>query len=291
MLPAMVLCAGFGTRLRPLTDLIPKPMLTVGDRPAVLHTLAHISDAGLTPVVLNTHHRADVFEGTLPQWVRVVHEPSILGTAGGVANASGLLGSGDILVWNGDILAEPDLRALIDFHHGNSKDCVATLLAAPRAAGQGTLGLDASSRVVRMRGHRSGVEQIGADFMGIQLISARLRARLPAQGCLVGDAYLPALQAGDQIAVCMHRGDWDDIGTPRALLDANLRWLRRHGRANFCELHVPAPIELHETVVCNGAMLRGAGSIRQCLALAGSTLTAPAHRAIALPDGRVIQEE
>ncbi len=94
----MILAAGLGTRLRPLTDLLPKPLVPVGDRPAVAHVAERLAAAGIREVVLNTHHLAGAFTAEilagLPIALRVVHEREILGTAGGVANASALLGDG-----------------------------------------------------------------------------------------------------------------------------------------------------------------------------------------------------
>src|SRR5277367_6976775 len=105
----MILAAGRGTRLRPLTDELPKPLLPVGDRPAMAHVAARLAAAGIREAVLNTHHLAAEFTperlAALPLALRVIHEPEILGTAGGLANAAALLGDGDVVVWNGDILA------------------------------------------------------------------------------------------------------------------------------------------------------------------------------------------
>jgi mannose-1-phosphate guanylyltransferase len=287
----MVLCAGFGTRLRPLTDIIPKPLLPVGDRPAVLHIVDQIVRAGIGPIVMNTHHRAERFEGALPSSVRVSHEPTILGTAGGVAHASPMLGGGDVLVWNGDVIAEPDLCAIVEHHRLHANRCVATLLAVRRAVGLGTLGLDDTGCVMRLRGELFGVEQSGADFIGIQILSPRARCRLPAQGCLVGDVYLPSLRDGDKLSVCLHDGAWDDIGTPRALLAANTRWLDRNRRASFCAVNLPREIELDRSVVCEGASLTGVGLVTECLLLPGSTLEAPASRLIAMPGRRAMTVE
>jgi mannose-1-phosphate guanylyltransferase len=101
-----VLCAGLGTRLRPLTDELPKPLVPVGDRSILEHALARLSRAGFAQVVINVHHLAELFgraihgSGTR---VRVVVEPDIKGTAGGVAGARAHLHSDPVLVWNGDI--------------------------------------------------------------------------------------------------------------------------------------------------------------------------------------------
>lgn len=287
MLPAMVLCAGFGTRLRPLTELTPKPLLPVGDRPAVGHSLETLVRTGFGPIAMNTHHRAEAFLGALPDRVRVVHETRILGTAGGVRNAAALLGPGDVLVWNGDVIAEPDLQRFVQAHLAGCG--AATLLAVPRCRGQGTLGLGEGGVVVRLRGEVFGEEVDGADFLGIQILRAGTRERLPHEGCLVGDVYLPALRMGERIDVHIHDGAWDDIGSPHALLGANLRWLSRRGLRFWSAPSARCDgVCLADSVVCDGARIEGEGLVERCLVLPGATLLAPAKDAIAMADGRLI---
>lgn len=152
----MILAAGLGTRLRPLTDELPKPLVPLGDRPAIAHIAARLAAAGIARAVVNTHHLAEAFTrerlAALPIEAVVLHEPVVLGTAGGVANAAGALGSGDVLVWNGDILADLDAAALLAAHAAGG--AIATLAVAPRPAGEGTVGVDAAGGVVRLRGER-----------------------------------------------------------------------------------------------------------------------------------------
>src|SRR5580693_8036978 len=115
----MVLAAGLGTRLRPLTDQRAKPLVPVGDRAALAHVLDRLRAAGVPHAVVNAHHHADQVSAFVRggSWdVRVSEERELLGTAGGVAHARALLGGGDLLLWNGDILAEVDLAALVGAH-------------------------------------------------------------------------------------------------------------------------------------------------------------------------------
>ncbi|MEO7331979.1 MAG: nucleotidyltransferase family protein, partial [Minicystis sp.] len=197
----MILAAGLGTRLRPLTDELPKPLVPIGDRPVVAHIAERLAAAGITEAALNTHHLAEAFTqevlAALPLKLTVVHETAILGTAGGVANAAPALGEGEIIVWNGDILVDLDLGVLIAAHR--RRDVPATLVVSLRPVGEGTLGIGQRGEVVRLRGERFGAETSGGDFLGIYAMSPALRARLPHQGCLVGDACLPALRAGEKL--------------------------------------------------------------------------------------------
>jgi mannose-1-phosphate guanylyltransferase len=113
----MVLCAGLGTRLRPLSEMRAKALVPVGDRAALAHVLERLAKAGVERVAVNVHHRADEMRTWLaanaPR-AGVSEEAELLGTAGGVARARSLLGAaGGVLVWNGDILADIDVRALL----------------------------------------------------------------------------------------------------------------------------------------------------------------------------------
>lgn len=285
MIPAMVLCAGFGTRLRPITDLIPKPLLPVGDRPAFLHVVEWIKSSGFGPIAMNTHHRAEAFGGRVPRDVLLLHEEGrILGTAGGLANARSVLGDGAVLVWNGDVLAQPDLGALLAHHRGRTGPVIASLLAVRRPCGQGTLGVSESGRVVRLRGEQFGVEVTGGDFVGIQVFGEPGRALLPREGCLVGDVYLPALRRGDHVSVAWHDGDWVDIGNPRALLEANLRWLRQQGLDAWIhpDARMADGVSIQSSVVCEGATVIGTGLIERSIVLPGANVAAPLARVIAM---------
>jgi mannose-1-phosphate guanylyltransferase len=292
VLPAMVLCAGFGTRLRPLTDAVPKPLLPIGDQPAYVHITRALRAAGFGPVVINTHHGAAAFDGRVPAGIGVSYEKKLLGTAGGVAHARGLLGPGDVLVWNGDIQAQPDLRELVRAHgdRQRSEPSVATLLVVPRPAGRGTVGVDARGSVVRLRGEVFGDEVRGGDYLGIMILDETARGVLPQEGCLVGDLLLPELRARRTVSIAWHDGRWIDIGTPSALLLANRQWLRQR-RARVWTAPgttIDPHALLADTVVAEGGRVIGAGSVTRCLVLPGATLRASAENLIAMADGRLV---
>src|SRR5262249_15520770 len=160
----------------------------VGDRPALAHVLERLRAAGVARVVVNAHHRAGevrAFAETQPGDVAVSEEPDLLGTAGGLSHARELLGQGDVLVWNADILATVDARALVEAHAREAP--AATLVVQPIACGTGSVGLDAAGRVVRLRSERFGDEASGGEFLGIHVLGAALRALLPPRGGLIED--------------------------------------------------------------------------------------------------------
>lgn len=281
---AMVLAAGLGTRLRPLTDELPKPLMPIGDRPALAHILEALAAGGITQAVVNTHHLAHDFEKFEPPSslaIQIVHEPEILGTAGGVRNAAALLGAEEVVVWNGDIHAPSlDVAALLEAHR--EREASATWVVARRERGEGTVGLDAQGHVVRLRGQRFGEEAKGGDFLGISVQDPALRASLPERGCLVGDSALPLLSRGAPIATYEFSGEWHDIGTPSALLEANLRWLRERGLRfhRAATARVAEGVGLDEAVVSEGAAAEGKGLLRRMLVLPGARVRAPMEGAV-----------
>jgi mannose-1-phosphate guanylyltransferase len=274
----MVLAAGLGTRLRPLSDLRAKPLVPVGDRPALAHVLDRLRAAGVTRIVVNAHHRApDVraFVEAQPGDLAVSEEPDLLGTAGGLAQARHLLGEGDVLVWNADILATVDARELVEAHARDAP--AATLVVQAMARGAGSVGLDAAGRVVRLRQERFGDEASGAEFLGIHVLGADLRALLPARGGLIEDVYVPAVARGAVLRALPHGDRWHDIGTVAAYREANLAWLDARGLASWsgAGARISEGVTLDRSVVGAGATVEGTGVLAGCVVWPGARATAP----------------
>lgn len=289
MASAIVLCAGFGTRLRPLTDELPKPLVPVGDRSILEHALAGLSRAGFSEVVINAHHLASAFDRVLarsPVPLRVVVETTIRGTAGGVAGAREYLSSAPTLVWNGDILVDPPIDQLLVGLEPHSY----CLGVAPRAHGEGTVGLDADGHVVRLRGERFGSEVRSGDYVGVLSLGAAVLASLTEQGCLFGDSALPILRAGGTVRSVPVSTPWTDAGDPAGLLAANLEWLATRGLDGFVAdgAELARGVRLEESLVGAGARVVGQGTLTRCVVCPGATVTAPLSDAIVAPSGRVI---
>jgi mannose-1-phosphate guanylyltransferase len=289
MASAIVLCAGFGTRLRPLTEELPKPLVPVGDRSILEHALGSLTRAGFTEVVINVHHLAETFERVLARSavsVRVVLETAIRGTAGGVAGARAYLSSAPTLVWNGDILVDPPLDQLLVGSEPHSY-CFGV---APRSDGEGTVGLDAAGHVVRLRGERFGTEVRSGDYVGVLSLGEAVLAGLPEQGCLFADSALPLLRAGGTVKSVAVSAPWTDAGDPAGLLAANLAWLAARGLDGFVAdgAELARGVRLEESLVGAGARVVGQGTLTRSVVCPGATVTAPLSDAIVAPSGRVI---
>jgi mannose-1-phosphate guanylyltransferase len=291
MARAMVLAAGFGTRLRPLTEERPKPLLPLGDRMLLEHILERLAEQGFSQVVANAHHLTPTFRelaSGLAGLVAIVEESSILGTAGGIANARRWL-EGPLVVWNGDIVTRLDLSALLA---GTPSDGL-VLAVAPRAAGEGTVGIGDGDRVVRLRGERFGDERRGGDDVCVAGIGCERLAALPDEGCLIGDVALPMLRSGRSVKTFAVDGEWDAPGDSIAdYLDANARWLvRRVGAGNSFvhpEALVDAGVEVVSSVIGAGARAIGDGRVERCVVWPGATVRAPLSDAVVTTGGRVV---
>lgn len=279
---AMVLCAGLGTRLRPLTDWLAKPLVPVGDRPAVAHVTRALRAAlPRLDIVVNVHHRPDdVRAWAAGEQIAVSEEVELLGTAGGVARAASLLGAGDVLVWNGDILSELSPRALVTAHRGE-----ATLAVVPRAAGEGNVGIGADGRLVRLRAERFGDEARGGEFVGVHVLGARLRARLPGTGCLVGDVYLPALRRGEALFAHEVDATFVDVGTIGKYLEANRAWLTARGLGAWADPSATVRAAIEGSVV--GAGARVDAPCERAVVWAGAHVREPVADAVVTPHGVV----
>ncbi len=288
MTAAMVLCAGLGTRLRPLTLELPKPLVPIGDRPLLGHILERLRRLGVDRAIVNTHHIHDAFHryvDGLGSKVQLIHEPEIRGTAGGVRGALDQLGPPPILVWNGDILAPPPLGLLSTAAH-QAGMCLAV---APLPEGRGTVGVDGTGRVVRLRGERFGVESAGADYVGIAALGAGVLPLLPQTGCLIGDVALPLLRRGEPIQTVPIDGPWTDLGSLESYAAANLSWLGPDREAYAArDARIASGVRLDRSIIGSGVVVEGDGRVTRCIAWPGAKVRAPLSDAIVTSAGRLV---
>jgi mannose-1-phosphate guanylyltransferase len=275
----MLLCAGLGQRLRPLTDELPKPLLPLGDRPVLGHIAQRLRAAGRTDAVANTHWLSEKFiniNDILGFTLNLIHEPVIRGVAGAVAGARHLLAA-PVLVWSGDIVLEaPPIDALTARAASSGQLC----LAVAPAKGAGTVGLDAAGRIVRVRGEVHGLEVRAADYVSLFAAGQQALTELPARGDLFADYCLPRMRRGEPIDTCPVDGGWWDIGTPASYLGLNLEWLLEHANAPGGSFVAPSAsvergVRVESSVIGPGARVLGAGRIDRCVIWPDCTAVAP----------------
>jgi len=284
---AMLLCAGFGTRLQPLTFELPKPLVPVGDAPMVTGAMKFLARHGFQPLVVNTHHLPEHFSAAFAALgfpVRVVHETEILGTAGGVAGAKPWLGPAPVIVWNGDILAEPPLEALSEA----AREYGLALTVAP-GRGRGTVGVDAKGFVTRLRGEVFGAEVRAVDYIGVMALGHGCLEALPNRGCLIGDLVLPRLRRGAPVPTVTTE-KFQDVGSLESYLNANLQWLESSGVGFWVAdgATVSEGVDLANSLVGRGAVVKGVGRVERCVVWPGARVEAPLRNAVVLSRGQVV---
>ena len=219
---AMVLAAGLGLRMRPITDTIPKPLVSVGGRTMLDRALDHLDRAGVTRKVVNSHWLGEKIAAHLADRADIALSPesTLLETGGGVAQALPLLGDGPFYVVNSDIIWTdgPQGSALLRLARAwDDARMDALLLLQPTATalgydGAGDFFLNEDAIPVR-RGQKDSAPLL---FSGVQILSPRLFAQAPAGKFSLNLLYDRALAAG-RLAGLVHDGRWYHVGTPAAL--------------------------------------------------------------------------
>ena len=236
---AMILAAGKGTRLYPLTETLPKPMVPVAGKPVLEHTVNWLKRHGVDRIVINLHHQGSAIRayfGDGSRWgvaLRYSEEPELLGTAGGVKRVEAFFDDPFLVVY-GDVLTDLDLGALANFHrqHGSVPHVTLTLDQRPDAAQCGVVELDPAGRVVRFI-EKPKPEQIRSPWVnsGIMLLDHALLARIPpARSSDFGRDVLP-----DWLRLDVPLFGWGlppsaylvDMGTPEKYAQANRDWPAR----------------------------------------------------------------
>jgi len=219
---AMILAAGLGTRLRPLTDTIPKPLVEVGGRPLIDHALDRLAAAGVEHAVVNLHYKAEMIAEHLDRRSRprieLSEEAELLDTGGGVARALPLLGEA-FLVVNSDVFWRdgevPALLRLAAAFDPATMDAVLMLQPTATAVGYDGSGDYFLEPGVRPRRNREG-EIAPYLFAGIQLLHRRLFDEVPGPVFSLVRLFDHAEKAG-RLAAVVHDGEWYHVGTPQGL--------------------------------------------------------------------------
>ena len=230
---AMVFAAGLGTRLRPITNRVPKALVEVGGRPMIEYPLRALAAAGVERIVVNLHHLGDTIRAALGDGARfgveIIYSPEdpILDTGGALVHARSFLGNADFFVWNCDAIVDPDLAALARRHEASGALATLVLRADPEAARYGIVEIDGDGNVGRFLGHPApGIDPsvlAPRMFCGVHVISPRAFERMPASGVfsITRDVYAPWTAAGAPLVGVDYDGYWRDLGTPDSLAAAD----------------------------------------------------------------------
>jgi NDP-sugar pyrophosphorylase family protein len=276
---AMLLAAGKGERMLPLTLTLPKPAIPVLGEALAGHILGRLAAGGVTEATVNLHHLPDLVRMVIGEGDRygldVIHysleEKRILGTGGGLRHAARFLGrSGPFVVHNADFLSDIDLAAALETHRTSGS--LATLVLAPGRPGY-TPVIAGSDRVLAIGDRPRPAEGRSCLFTGCHLVEPEILDRLPEGPCdIVRDLYYEMIGAGE-LGYHLHEGWWWEFGNPGALLDGTLRLidLPRKKLDRLCAFDPIRPIGQARVAVGEGADFHVAVGLTGRVALGAAT--------------------
>ena len=259
IIQAFVLAAGLGTRLRPLTDDLPKPLIPIFQKPLITFALDHLIDVGVQRFVINTHRSAERFEDFFchneyrGHSVTLTHEPDLLETGGGIKNAEGYLGSDPFLTYSGDILTDIDLLPLIDEHFGRGNDVTLAL----RETG---LASDVALRdgcVVDIANHYGTMGNF--DFANVAVWNTSVFQEIPPRQKI---SFIPIVadwigKGGKIGGLVMNDGKWFNIGSRAQYLEVHRTILRDHWAPRYIKMQDWPERVAKSARVDSSAQLRG----------------------------------
>jgi NDP-sugar pyrophosphorylase family protein len=238
---AMILSAGYGTRLWPLTEDRTKPAIPILGKPLVGYVAEYLAQYGCDEIVVNLHHRPDSVRRALGDGSRFgvklhyVEEPEILGTSGAMDNARALLDGDTFVVVNGKIITDIDLRAAFETHRRT--EAIATLVLLPNVERERFSVVETSEGLLRVFGGMPAEGQFSKGnpplmFTGIQILEPKIFDYIPRRvfSHSTTDVYPQALENGERIAVHVAGGRWYELSTIQRYLDISLLLLEQAGR-------------------------------------------------------------
>jgi NDP-sugar pyrophosphorylase family protein len=222
---AMILAAGYGTRLRPITYLLPKPVMPLCNKPLIAYAVDNLLNAGIDEIIVNLHHLPDAIESYLADMYEDVTfhfslEHEILGTGGGVRRVRHLLEADEeFLLVNGDTLQSPNLEALVRTRRDRGALAALSLRHAPADDRFTAVWLNNG----RITGFGDGTGE-ALMFAGTHAISTRIFDTMPDRDefSIVDHVYTPILERETIAGVVDDHARWFDIGTPERYLAASL---------------------------------------------------------------------
>ena len=226
---AILLVGGRGTRLAPLTNNTPKPMLQVAGVPFTEHQINKARSAGITEIVLATSFKAELFEPYFGDGknfgisIKYAVEEVALGTGGAISNAAAMLeGSGLVAIFNGDVLSKHDLDAQFKSHESNGADVTLYLTQVEDARAYGAVELDESGRVLafneKMENPPTNIINAGCYIFNREVIAAIPFGKVIS---VERETFPQLLSKGAKVFGFIDKSYWLDIGTPAALLKAS----------------------------------------------------------------------
>jgi len=274
---AMILAAGYGERLWPLTRDRTKPALPVLGKPLVGYVAEYLAKYGIEDVIVNLHHQPESVRRALGDGnqfgvrLQYVHEPVILGTSGALDNARQLLDGDTFVVVNGKLITDLDLKAALETHR--QRKALATLVLLSNPTHERFSIVETRNGLVSNFGGMPARSAPDAEpplmFTGIHILDPRIFKYIP-RGVFsdsVTDVYRPAIANGERIAAHVAEGMWYELSTLRRYLDISLALLRRRGDDVYAGRNpsIDNEAEVHEAVLWNNVTVGKGSHVRRAV--------------------------
>ncbi len=297
---AMILAAGFGTRLWPLTIERTKPAIPFLNRPLIASTIDYLKQFGITEIIINLHHEPDSVREQIGDGsaygVKItysVEEPEILGTAGALDNVRALLSDETFIVINGKIITNLDLGEALKTHR--KQKSIATLVLKPNPkhekfsqiivdeAGnyQGFGGFPAPTTDYRLPTTDPEPPTTPLMFVGIHILEPEIFAYIP-RGIFsdsIRDVYPKAMEAGKKIAAHVGAGDWYELSTLARYLEISLEFMRREGISFTADQgsEINSSASVKNSILWRNVKISSGAKINQCIIADGVQIPANAE--------------
>jgi NDP-sugar pyrophosphorylase family protein len=300
----MLLAAGLGTRLQPLTDLRPKPIVPVANRPLAAFAMQHLAQSGVRSIVANTHPQPEHVESALkaacPPSValRFSREATLLGTGGGLLKAHPLFDDpqAPVTVINGDTLFAPDLQHAHAEHL--VRGAVATMILRRTRDPErfGAIGIDEQGWVRSLLGTpNDGRVRDTLMFTGVHILAPEAFSAMPESGCIIRTAYRRWVDTGAPVLGIIDESPWADLGTVSEYHRLNLElasglftW---PGVEPLDGCILPASVEpsanIRQSVVGADVEVGPGVTLDRCVVWPGTTVARSATRAVITPEHRI----
>ncbi|MEX2270666.1 MAG: NDP-sugar synthase [Vicinamibacterales bacterium] len=275
MLPCLVLTAGLGTRLRPLTDLLAKPALPVAGQPLVARILRWLAAQGITDTVLNLSHLPETVArvvGDGSQFgirVRYSWEQPVLGSAGGPRHALPLVGPRFLIV-NGDTLTNVAIGDVLDTHIRSGALVTLALVPHPAPGRYGGVRVNENGRIDAFTGRSGTADGPLWHYIGVQVVEAEVFATLPDNepADSIGGIYRPLVAKG---LIAAHRSDalFRDIGRSDDYLDTAFAVAREEGELGAVmvegDAHFDSSARLDRVILWDGSRVGPGATLTNCI--------------------------
>lgn len=284
---AMILAAGYGERLWPLSCDRTKPAFPVLGKPLVGFVAEYLARYGFKEIVVNLHHQPESVREALGDGSRFgvslqyVHEPEILGTGGALDNARELLQGDTFVVVNGKLITDLDLSAALETHR--QKEALATLVLLPNPKRERFSVVEVAEGLVQGFG---GMPEPGAPentvapmmFTGIHFLEPRIFDYIP-RGVFshtITDVYMPAIARGEHIAAHVSAGMWHELSTLKRYLDISLALLRQQGNDVYAgrDSTIHSEADVHDAVLWDDVTVHEGAYIRRAVLGDGVSISA-----------------